>query len=891
MASSPQLLAVYGGDQQPLAHYLLGPNRLAVQDRSGNVVWFLEDHLQSVRLLTDAAGKVCGAAEYTAFGHADGLPAGATNFGFTGEWRDPDTGLIFLRARWYDPEVGRFISPDPLWGALERPASLNRYAYVENNPVNGVDPTGLAQLPPPPPPPSRPWEGLPRTTPLPVFPFPGTSRPADFLRTPDYYVVNVNVFGVNQALRQLGRLEAGAGVGGAIVIDRFGNFHDVYTGGAGVTVGTDRRLKAGAYWILGPAPRTSQEIKQFIAGLDFSLHAHVGEYVHSGGKHALGLVTPGYSVSASGAVVGADLRANLGQLLEKLRPTQQHGVPDHFTGASARDLAQVLARNPYKLYSREHGEAKAADLYERLARSNPLNHQKVWTDWVMGAEYTSIDEIQGTRGALAPPTQLGGGGGRGWQLLVPEVRLRGTGKETTVHLTDAWHSFERPVTAPSFREVRSTGQGQVLLTGADGSVWEFGSHRKLTRYRLGDTEWTHTYERDRLLRVTVRKDGRVTAQFELTYNPSGQVSAVTDQAGRTVNYEYDARGRLVEVRAGDQSIRYGYNDSHQLNSVQDGAARSSFEYTPEGYLTRGPGAGGQAVQYQREATPEGGTRIRTSGPQGHEVVLDPQGRLGQVTRGDLTARRREEKGEVTRELLAGGQVVARVRQTADGRRLEVEYPGERREVYERNPDGTVARGKVEAGKQTAEVHFDARGNPVRVTDPAGGVYGESTPAPGRREIVTPAGIISVQTDGRRVRLRTPSGREFTWGHGDDHAPNRVTESDAAGQREWARSAAGTWERKEGGKVRTRVQTDAAGRVTEITDVAGVKTQARHGEGGTVVRTGTGKQFVVRRDAAGRVLEAREYPADAPPAAVPLPDLTGRRTVQEKVEKLPPVKKH
>jgi RHS repeat-associated protein len=58
--------------------------------------------------------------------------------------RQNSTGLYYLRARYYDPAIGRFLSADPLAGAPAQPQTLNRYAYALNNPVNRVDPTGLA---------------------------------------------------------------------------------------------------------------------------------------------------------------------------------------------------------------------------------------------------------------------------------------------------------------------------------------------------------------------------------------------------------------------------------------------------------------------------------------------------------------------------------------------------------------------------------------------------------------------------------------------------------------------------------------------------------------------------------------------------------------------------
>lgn len=67
-------------------------------------------------------------------------------FKFVGEQTDewPQTDYLYLRARYYDPVLGRFISRDPFAGNPIQPLSLNRYTYVENNPANAVDPSGLA---------------------------------------------------------------------------------------------------------------------------------------------------------------------------------------------------------------------------------------------------------------------------------------------------------------------------------------------------------------------------------------------------------------------------------------------------------------------------------------------------------------------------------------------------------------------------------------------------------------------------------------------------------------------------------------------------------------------------------------------------------------------------
>lgn len=61
---------------------------------------------------------------------------------FTGQEQDPETGLYFYNARYYNPVLGRFISPDSIVPEPGNPQSLNRYSYVENNPVNRIDPSG-----------------------------------------------------------------------------------------------------------------------------------------------------------------------------------------------------------------------------------------------------------------------------------------------------------------------------------------------------------------------------------------------------------------------------------------------------------------------------------------------------------------------------------------------------------------------------------------------------------------------------------------------------------------------------------------------------------------------------------------------------------------------------
>lgn len=100
------------------------------------------DHLGSVRTLTDDAGAVIATYQTDAWGNPSGGSGSSTQpLGFTGEPRDA-TGLSFLRSRYYDPELGRFLNRDTWAGGVAAPQSLNRYSYVSNNPVRHADPSG-----------------------------------------------------------------------------------------------------------------------------------------------------------------------------------------------------------------------------------------------------------------------------------------------------------------------------------------------------------------------------------------------------------------------------------------------------------------------------------------------------------------------------------------------------------------------------------------------------------------------------------------------------------------------------------------------------------------------------------------------------------------------------
>ena len=93
--------------------------------------------------LTNANGEVTKTYKYDAFGVEKDIDNSDTNaFRYCGEYYDAETGTIYLRARYYNPSTGRFISRDSFVGENEDPLSLNRYTYCHNNPIVGYDPSG-----------------------------------------------------------------------------------------------------------------------------------------------------------------------------------------------------------------------------------------------------------------------------------------------------------------------------------------------------------------------------------------------------------------------------------------------------------------------------------------------------------------------------------------------------------------------------------------------------------------------------------------------------------------------------------------------------------------------------------------------------------------------------
>ena len=137
------------GDTKNEYVYFAG-QRIAWWDSAENPYYIYADSLGSTRTIAEANGTVCYDSEFTPYGqeinHTSSCPS-TYNYKFTGYERDSETGLDYAVSRYYSSRLGRFMSADPLGGSLSDPQSLNRYAYVGNNPANFVDPSGLMRKP------------------------------------------------------------------------------------------------------------------------------------------------------------------------------------------------------------------------------------------------------------------------------------------------------------------------------------------------------------------------------------------------------------------------------------------------------------------------------------------------------------------------------------------------------------------------------------------------------------------------------------------------------------------------------------------------------------------------------------------------------------------------
>ncbi len=130
---------------QVTVRYAYGTQMLS-QNRFGTTntkSYFEQDGQGSVRIVTDGTGTPTDTLGYTAFGEsAYRTGPNQISIRYDGEYADGDTGLVYLRARWMNPGIGRFMGMDTDEGEADDPLSLHKYVFASNNPANEIDPSG-----------------------------------------------------------------------------------------------------------------------------------------------------------------------------------------------------------------------------------------------------------------------------------------------------------------------------------------------------------------------------------------------------------------------------------------------------------------------------------------------------------------------------------------------------------------------------------------------------------------------------------------------------------------------------------------------------------------------------------------------------------------------------
>ena len=142
VSALPQVIAEVRGGQAISYTYGLALNSIA--EPGAGWRYYHADGLGSVRALSDAGGGAAAGYSYDVFGASRGQSGMTGNaLTYTGQQFDAETGLLYLRARYYDPVVGRFLSSDPVTTKFSGTQVANRFSYVQNNPTMFVDPRGL----------------------------------------------------------------------------------------------------------------------------------------------------------------------------------------------------------------------------------------------------------------------------------------------------------------------------------------------------------------------------------------------------------------------------------------------------------------------------------------------------------------------------------------------------------------------------------------------------------------------------------------------------------------------------------------------------------------------------------------------------------------------------
>jgi RHS repeat-associated protein len=143
-----------GGTTTVTKYYFANGKRIALRKNNGEPLYITKDHLSSSTLFTDSSGsKKDSLLTYFPYGQQKSNwdltdSTDLTDRLFTDQIKDAETELYYYNARYYNPQIGMFISPDKKDSKINSPTSLNRFAYVDNNPIGLVDPNGQDHIEP-----------------------------------------------------------------------------------------------------------------------------------------------------------------------------------------------------------------------------------------------------------------------------------------------------------------------------------------------------------------------------------------------------------------------------------------------------------------------------------------------------------------------------------------------------------------------------------------------------------------------------------------------------------------------------------------------------------------------------------------------------------------------
>jgi RHS repeat-associated protein len=126
-----------------IAEYVYLNNQPLAKIEGASTYFYVNDHLATPQKMMDVAGTVVWSADYKPFGEANvNVSTITNNLRFPGQYFDAETGLHYNYFRDYNPVIGRYIEADP----IGLTGGINLFAYVQNNPINFVDPLGLEIL-------------------------------------------------------------------------------------------------------------------------------------------------------------------------------------------------------------------------------------------------------------------------------------------------------------------------------------------------------------------------------------------------------------------------------------------------------------------------------------------------------------------------------------------------------------------------------------------------------------------------------------------------------------------------------------------------------------------------------------------------------------------------